>query len=304
MSARVCLIFVPVAGHAKAGEDLLTIRRLLTPFVQLDIYVTTVNMGAGQIAQRVRNHGFDLIVAAGGDGTVSAVADVVAGTYQAIGILPQGTANVFAKRLGIPTDLQAACRTLLTGCDRYVDVVECNGQPMIASLSIGFEAEAVNSLSQSDKKRLRIWAYPYAQLRQLWGGLHPFKADIEVNGEKRVVSASAITVANAVSKFTLLAQGPGRILPDDGQVSVTIVDPKSRWSALICGFVLLGAGLFQRPARHPAITYFRTCDLRIETTPPQTVTLDGDRIESVPFEIHCRPRSLRVVVPQDSARVN
>ncbi|MEB3357444.1 MAG: YegS/Rv2252/BmrU family lipid kinase [Synechococcales bacterium] len=297
MSPRVCLIFVPVAGHAKAGEDLLTIRGILTPFVVLDIYVTTVNMGAGQIAQRVRDHGFDLIVAAGGDGTVSEVANVMAGTYQPVGILPQGTANVFARRLEIPTDLRAACRTLLTGGDRYVDVVLCNDQPMIASLSIGFEAEAIATLSQKEKKRWGIWAYPIAQVKQLWGGLRPFEAEIEVEGEKRIVSASAITVANTVSRLTLLAQGPSRILPDDGQVSVTIIDPKSRLSAIVCGFVLLWAGLFQRSAHHPAITYFRACHLRVETTTPQAVILDGDPIDSVPFDIRCRPRSLRVVVP-------
>src|SRR6266542_6200910 len=80
-------------------------------------------------ARRALNKGASVVVAAGGDGTVSAVASVLAGTEAALGIIPLGTLNHFAKDLHIPLDIEGATQTIIAGRETPVDVGELNGRP-------------------------------------------------------------------------------------------------------------------------------------------------------------------------------
>ncbi|MDQ4136742.1 MAG: NAD(+)/NADH kinase, partial [Pseudomonadota bacterium] len=92
---------------------------------------------AERIRERAHRGEVDAVAVAGGDGTVGAVASVLAGTGIPLGILPLGTLNHFARDLGIPFDLQAAAAVICEGHARAVDVAEVNGQVFVNNSSIG-----------------------------------------------------------------------------------------------------------------------------------------------------------------------
>lgn len=127
------LIFNPVSGQGNAEEELAFIKQMLEPAMNLAVHFTTPKVSAEQLAQEAIAAQADLIIASGGDGTVSAVAGELMGTDIPLGIIPRGTANAFAVALGIParlTPLRSACETILAGKTRIVDAARCNGLPM------------------------------------------------------------------------------------------------------------------------------------------------------------------------------
>lgn len=139
----------------------------------------------------------DAVVAAGGDGTVSAVAGALAGTGTPLGVLPLGTLNHFAKDLGIPLDVAGAARVLAEGRVRAVDVAEVNGHRFVNNSSVGFYPRVV-----TERGRLRaalgkwlgvawgalavLWKLPRLRLRlRFEGGEAPFVTPFLFVGNNR-----------------------------------------------------------------------------------------------------------------------
>jgi diacylglycerol kinase family enzyme len=106
--------------------------------VRARVVVTRKGDNISALAARALNENGHLVVAGGGDGTVSALAGVLAGTNAAIGVLPMGTLNHFAKDVGIPRHLEAAVRNIFTGQVTNVDVGEVNGHVFVNNSGIGF----------------------------------------------------------------------------------------------------------------------------------------------------------------------
>jgi len=234
--ARVAhLIFNPVAGQGNPDNDLALIRRTLEPQVQLNVIFTEADQDPAEQARAALAEGTDLVIASGGDGTVSTIAGVVMETDIPLGVIPRGTANAFAVALGIPTTIQGACDTILAGNTKVVDVARCNGVPMILLAGIGFEADYVERANRELKNRLGALAYILAGVQQL-GETEAFEATIEIDGTEHnpdvvsqgTVTTAAITVANAAPPTSVLAQGFGQVKFDDGLLDVTIATSTCR----------------------------------------------------------------------------
>jgi diacylglycerol kinase family enzyme len=152
MKRKVSLIFNPVAGQGNPEVDLETISSLLDSEIDLDVVITTAESKPEDLAKativgvasRNENRGAEAIIAAGGDGTLSAVAAALINTNIPLGIISRGTANAFANALDLPTTIPEACAAILAGDTKVVDMAWCNGLPMVLLAGIGFEAETVN----------------------------------------------------------------------------------------------------------------------------------------------------------------
>ena len=121
MSRTACLIFNPVAGQGDSEQDLATIKRHLEPEFTLDIQFTTKEVNGGELARQAVANDAKIIIASGGDGTVSAVAEALIETDITLGVVARGTANAFANALGIPDTVEAACKNILAGTVKKVD---------------------------------------------------------------------------------------------------------------------------------------------------------------------------------------
>ena len=295
------LIFNPAAGQGNPDQDLITIRRLLEPQVQLNVILTNEHQDPAEQAKDAIASGADLVIASGGDGTISAVAGAVMETNIPLGIIPRGTANAFAAALGIPSNIQAACEVILTDTCRVVDAARCNGNPLILLAGIGFEAEMIDRTNYELKKQLGFLAYLLAGVRQFHEQT-AFRAVIDIEGELTEVETSTITVANAAPATSVLAQGFGQVLVDDGLLDVTIATPENRLQGLNALTSLFAAALVNTPTNREDIIRLRTRRLRITTDPVQKVVVDGEIIDAEAVELECIPDALRVLAPLAAQR--
>ncbi|NJL02211.1 MAG: methylglyoxal synthase [Spirulinaceae cyanobacterium SM2_1_0] len=292
------LIFNPVANRNRAEQDLQLIRDQLTPHFNLKVWETTPERDGGVLAREAREAGADLVIAAGGDGTVSAVAGALMETGIPLGIIPRGTANAFCSALRYPqiNPIRSACQLILQGKTRVVDAARCNGQPMILLAGIGYEAEVVEKATRERKEQWGVFAYLVAGWQQL-NEQKLFEAEIEAADQTYQVSAGAIAIANAAPPTSVLAQGVGEVVADDGLLDVTVATVQSRIQAVSAMADMLGAALVKGEVTNPNVRHGRTRKLRISTDPPQKVAIDGEVIGTTPVEIECFPQSLIVFAP-------
>lgn len=298
MTRKACLIFNPVAGQSDPDQDLEKIKQLLSSEIELDIQFTSKEASADRLAQEALKRGVESIIAAGGDGTLSAAASAVIGTNIPLGIISRGTANAFASALALPDTIEEACQTILTGGTKKVDAAKCNGKPMVLLAGVGFGAKAIDETSREAKNRWGGLAYVMSGIRLL-SQLETFEVEIET--EDKVIagfSAGAVTVANAAPPTSILAQGPAGVIYDDGLLDVTIIAPKNRTGAVGAAYHLLQTGLSGDPAKREDIGYLRTKRLKITCNPPQKVALDGEIVGKTPIEVECIPGGLTIFVPQ------
>ena len=299
------LIFNPISGQGNPNQDLKLIRQILEPQIQVNVIFTDTEVTPGQQAKDAIISGADLVIASGGDGTVSAVAESVMQTDIPLGIIPRGTANAFSVALGIPTNLRAACETILAGTTRQVDVATCNGLPMVLLGGIGFEAESVERANREMKNRFGVLAYLVAGMQQI-ADQESFSAELEINGETNHFDCVAITVANAAPPTSVMAQGFGEVITDDGLLDVTI--GLSPTEAQGIGARLQGVGaiadlftsaMVKRPTQHEDILSLRIPKIKVTTTPPQKVVVDGEIIGTTPVEFDCINKGLTILAPID-----
>jgi len=165
-----------------------------------------------------------MILAAGGDGTVSAVAQSLYRKSVPLGIIPRGSGNVFANALRIPGSIPAACQVIRAGRTRQIDVAECNGRPVFVRASLGYGAETVGETRREWKRHLGLMAYVMEGIRQLTR-LKRFVVILEIEDKPHFIWTSSVAVANATAPTSILAQGSGEVIIDDGYLDVTLIDP-------------------------------------------------------------------------------
>lgn len=292
-----CLIFNPVAGQTDAELDLETIKKLLETDFILDIRLTTPEIDADELAKEAVERGAEIIIASGGDGTLSAAAEAVVGTGIPLGVISRGTANAFATALGIPTTIEAACQTILDGIPRVVDAAYCNGRPMVLLAGIGFEAGAVERADRVAKNRFGMLAYVLAGFQEL-RNIESFATRIETEDKVITVDAAAVTIANAAPATSVLAQGPAELVVDDGLLDVTIVSPSNTIGAIAAAYNLLQSAYSNTTSERPDTGYLRAKSIKVETDPPQKVVVDGELIGNTPVTIECIPGGLTIIVPK------
>jgi YegS/Rv2252/BmrU family lipid kinase len=300
MSTKACLIFNPASGQGNAERDRAIITEQLDPHFDLTIYSTTPDISARDRVKQAKTEGYDLIIASGGDGTVSQVAGELINTEIPLGIIPRGTANAFAAAFDIPNDPVAACAVIREGLTQAVDVGRSEGRPVILLAGVGFEADVVEGADRAAKDQFGALAYWFSGVQQL-RTLDPFQVELDTEDRVISVTAIAVTVANIAPSTSIFAQGPAELLPDDGLLDVTIISPVNWAGAIAASQHLLQTAIQNRPAERDDIGYFRTRRLTITTDPPQNVVIDGELSGTTPITIDCIPNGLTLILPTEKA---
>ena len=311
------LIFNPSAGADTDSEEILRqIYSILEPEMPVSVIYTDPDKDpyeqSKEIVDTIQARPADspiqpVIVASGGDGTVSAVANAVMNTDVPFGIIPRGTANAFAKALDIPTaynDIEAACQVILDGHERYVDAAktdEACGGTMILLAGIGFEANMVETANTGNRKQIMgPLAYVAGGIKEV---VYPevFECEIVADtlSEPLKVKAHAITVAAVAPMASVTAQGTGNVIIDDGLLDITIQTSETMLESLDSMMHLFGAALVEQPAEAENIFSFRARSISITSCEPkQQIVVDGELYagqESFHFSV--MPKALRVLVP-------
>lgn len=304
-SRTAYLIFNPVSGQGNPKADLALIRKLLQAQLNLEIIHTEPDVSPAQLVREIlqsvkaddpEEAAVSMVIASGGDGTVSEVAGALIGTDIPLGVIPRGTANAFSVGLGIPTNINGACEAILMGNTKKIDAAFCNQTPMILLAGIGFEAETIERASRELKDRFGPLAYLWAGMQQ-FREQEAFDAELEIDGKTTEIQAAAITIANVAPPTSVLAQGFGEVVPNDGRLEVTVTASTSRLQGLGAMASLFASALVKQQFEREDILCLRATQIKVTTNPPQKVVLDGEMVGTTPVEFTCSPASITVFVP-------
>lgn len=293
----VYLIFNPVSGPGNPGDKLMEIESAMADVANFQVRLTKPELGADQLAQAAIAEGADVVIAAGGDGTVSGVASALVNTDVALGIIPAGTANGFASALNIPESLIRACEIIKTGHRQRVDTARCNGKLMLLVACVGFEANLLSNMEREEKSRLGKLAIVTNSIEELQN-VEQFETWLEIPNEQWHEPATAVTIANAATVDMVLAQGPGETAADDGDLSITLITPEHQWGVVKSAAELFLSGLQNTTVDNDTIHSWKASHVKLITEPPQAVFVDGEPAGETPLEIACYPQSLSVLTPR------
>lgn len=243
------------------------------------LWLETTEDDAGHtMAKRAIEETVDLVVVAGGDGTVRVVCAELARTAIPVAVLPAGTGNLLARNLGIPLDLGTALSRLLDGRDHRIDSVRVDGDQLDTDLfvvmaGLGLDAAIIGDAPDRLKKHVGWAAYVVSTLKNL---NHPFvRVEIVIDDQPPVVRRARTVVIGNVG--TLQANIPllPDALPDDGLIDAVVLAPRrlSHWPRLALSLVLKSMQEGRNIERYRG--------KRILVTAARTVRrqLDGDTIE-------------------------
>lgn len=295
---QTCVIFNPAARGNKARH----FRRHLDEIAaRCALKATSAPGDARRLAAKAVADGFDLIVAAGGDGTVNetlnGIGDVPGGFARArLGILPLGTINVFARELNIPLKIPQAWQVLLHGRELKVDlpwaeysVAGLRKKHYFVQLAGGgLDARAIELVSWSLKKRFGPLAYVLAGLR----ALGETKPRITAQAGDRTVAGELVLIGNGRRYGGTFAVFPEAELTN-GRLEVCGI-PRMDWKTLFrCAPGLLLAGRLPEGA----VQRFSSNRFTLTSPTPAAFELDGEWIGQLPVEFGVEPQALRVAVP-------
>jgi len=237
----------------------------------------------------------DVLVAAGGDGTVSTVAGVAVDTGATLGVLPMGTLNHFAKDLGVPQDVEQAVATIVDGERREVDVAEVNGRVFINNSSVGLYPRMVWEREAEQRRGRRKWtAFGIAMLRT-WRSYRMVLARIAADGTEATVRTPFVFVGNNEYQAEGFELG-GRTTLDTGRLSIFLAPECGRFEIL----ALPVRALLKRLGNGAPFAAFRADTLTVDVRHPRvSVALDGEiAMMRSPLVYRIRPRALRIMTPR------
>lgn len=240
----------------------------------------------------------DLLVVGGGDGTVSCAAERVAGTDTVLVVLPLGTANDFARTLEIPSDVDAAVRSVLTGEVVDVDLGRVGPRAFVNVASMGLSVAVTERLTPGLKRRLGPVAYPVATLAA-FRGHRGFSARLEFDdGDHDPVELDdllQVAVGNGRHYGGGNTVAPNASL-DDHLLDVYAIE-RGRLGDHVSIARLLRSGRF---VDHERVHHLTTRRVRVVTDEPLPVNLDGEIAAATPAEFSVERNALRVAVPRGS----
>jgi YegS/Rv2252/BmrU family lipid kinase len=257
-----------------------------------EIWYTQSSGDGEKLARKAVQQLVNLVIAAGGDGTINEIIQGLAGSETALGVLPGGTVNVWARELGIPLDDARARKILVHGQTRRIDLGSVNGRYFLLMAGIGFDGAVTQAVEGKPLKRLGILGYTLAVL-WLGPGYQGFPVVTKI--DRYVVKTRAIQI---VIGNTQLYAGAIKITwqakCDDGLLDLCIVRKRN----LLGRLVVAKDFILRLSRRHQWVRYDTFKTLKIETPIPIPYQIDGEAGGFTPAEFSIAPGVLKVIVPQ------
>lgn len=250
-----------------------------------------------ELAREAVRGPYEVIVAAGGDGTINSVAATVLDADKILGVLPLGTLNHFAKDLGIPIELEAAARTIIAGHTTEVDVAEVNNRIFLNNSSLGLYPMIVREREKRQRLGFGKWpAFIWATIQAL--RRYPLlDVRLRVNDELLHRTTPFVFVGNNEYAMDLFNIGARNRL-DKGVLSIYITQRTSRLKLITLALRAVIGGL----RNDKDFLELRSNEVKIATRHKRLrVAFDGEiEVMKPPLEYRIRSRALRVIVPENA----
>jgi len=296
------LIVNLTAGGGKPHKHLNTVLEYLKENgLNFEVSTTSYQGEAVELAQKAADKGIDLIVSIGGDGTVNEIVNGIMKSKNdpSLGIIPLGWANDFIKSTDIPSDIIEACKILIKGKTKKIDIGAINNQIYFANIcGIGFDAEVALLANQMKSKHpnLRIlsaFVYVFATVKKLLSPFSYHNVKIKFDGQEIHSKILFIAISNGKIYGGRFKITPEAIL-DDGLLEICLVEEMGRFKYLsIIPKVFKGTH-----ASIKGINFYRAKEVVIQSSEPVLAQVSGEVIEGQKeFNITLLPKRLKLIVP-------
>jgi diacylglycerol kinase (ATP) len=296
---KTYVVINPVAGTLPPDTVRETIRSTLQAHnVTFEIYETRGKENIRQIVREAVQQGFELFLAAGGDGTAAAVASGLVDTQIPLAVIPTGTWNALARNLDIPLPIDQALELVFQEHSiRVIDAMQVKDDFYILNISTGIGSQTMRTVKREEKRRFgRL-----ADLRVGWinlMGFQTFRFDITIDGKQTKFRALEVMVANSKIIGLKGIQLDPDIHMDDGKLNVcrlyadNLIDFFNLAIRILLGKQRESVNVVCLEAMHEVEIRCREKKLPVQG--------DGDLIGHLPIVVKLRPKAIRIVVPTNS----
>lgn len=290
------LFLVNARSGVRRRLDMHALLRDAASHLEHDIIACGRKEDLDGIVDDAERNGVDVVYAVGGDGTVHETAKRLIGRTLALGVVPTGSGNGFARHIGLPMNLRASLQSCRGGRVVTIDTARVNGAPFLATMGVGFDASIADAFANAGTRGLRT--YVRVGLREF----RRFTAEeyeIEVDGERVTRKAMVVVIANAAQYGNNVRIAPLASL-QDGLLDIVVVDDVSLLQAARL-IPRLFRGTFHRAK---CVTILRGRRIEIRRTSEGPAHLDGEPLRLPErLSIEVVPQSLKVLVPDKCGRI-
>lgn len=244
-----------------------------------------------EIVENAIHRGHRWVIVGGGDGTISSVIDSFAHRDVVFGLLPLGTANSFARTLSIPVDVEGAVEVLVNGKVVDVDLGKIDDDYFANGAALGLSA----AIAQAKPRFLKRWLGPAAYLLVATKALlrhQPFTCTLTLDGRVQTCEALEVRIANGTYHGGMKVAEEASV--ENHQIVLYVIKGTSRLQ-LARVWMDIARG---RPLAPEDVDIIHTCNVRIETDPPQPVSVDGEVTTDTPVTASVARQSLHLLVPR------
>ena len=266
--------------------------------VQIKMVELAIGSSPKAVAADAIRQNYDVIVAAGGDGTINAVASAVVGNKAVkLGVIPTGTLNHFARALEIPTDIEKAVDTILAGHVKLIDVGQVNDQVFVNNSSVGLYPSIVRAREHLQKSGLSKWpAALWASIRIFFRFRHLSLELVPANGDVMQHTTSMLFVGNNAYDTRLHAFGTRPTL-ESGRIWIMMPKSATRPGLIAtCVKMILSRDISAEAVMMEVTRLTVKSKRRL-----LQVAIDGEVIQlRSPLKYVSMPKALQVIVPAPS----
>lgn len=289
----VLFIINPVAGKGKAKRFVPVIEEICKEeSLEYDIRFTEGPGDGTSIAKRAVEEGFRRIISVGGDGTLNEVVNGVAGSNAALGVIPGGSGNDFARSIGTHGASMEIVRDILKGCTKSTDLGKCNGRYFINVGSAGLDAEVAYRTKEARRFFSGAAAYVIAALRTIF----TYKGvQMKVTVDDRPIESKTLLMAIANGKY----YGGGMLPAPDADIEdgyFDICHVRNIWRPKL--FVLLPKYIKGKHGTLKEVTFMKAKRIRFEAESLMPVNLDGEIIMDRILNFEIMEKGIDIIFPQ------
>ena len=293
------LIYNPWSGQRDLTNDIRAVRKYLeSRGWSVDLHVENDPQRITELSKEAADARYDVVIASGGDGTISRVVNGLARTETALGVLPAGTGNAWAQEMGIPVSKVFTRHALLEAADvllqseiRQVDLGTTGDSYFLMWAGVGLDAKVTGEVNWELRRHignLATWIIGF----QVAADYPGTPADITVDGKVFHKQFILTVIGNAQSYAGAVRMAPLARM-DDGLLDVCVLKGKG-FSDTLKHLVNIFS---QTHMESSEVEYYQGERIRIEAEEPLPVHLDGDLMGYTPMEFSIAPKSLRVILP-------
>lgn len=292
---RALVIANPRAGRGEERDLGPALGVLRAAGWDVDLALTAEPGDATRLARGAVAQELDAVLAAGGDGTVNETVQGLAGSETALGYLPLGTVNVWARELGLPSHPVTAAHAIVEGRTERIDLGLANERHFLLMAGIGFDGEVVRRSRAIEHHKQRFGVLPYvAAGLSAVPGYRGADMELRYDGSIRRVQALMLIVGN-----TRLYGGRFRLTPhavaNDGWLDLCIVRGRGPLAVVRQSLPLILSGSIS----HSDVELLRVKTLSVRTHPALALQVDGELAGQTPVDFSVAPRALRAIIPKE-----